>query len=242
MAPKETGGRFNARLNARRRRAYELTRHERTLWRDGLVRVAGIDEAGRGPLAGPVVAAAVVLPPGRAMLGVDDSKRLTSAERERAYRRIRACALDVGVGVVDQSRIDEINIYHATVEAMTLAVASLSDPPDHLLIDAMRLRAVSLSQTPIVGGDALSMSIAAASIIAKVTRDRLMVELDAQYPQWGFAAHKGYYTQQHRRALEEFGPSPIHRRSFLTWFRGGAAGATGQTRLPLTADGQGETG
>lgn len=206
------------RQKLRRRRAYALGRYERALRASGIVRVAGLDEAGRGPLAGPVVAAAVVLPAGRSPLGVDDSKKLTPAERERAYRRIVACALDVGVGVVDHLRIDEINIYHATLEAMTAAVASLAQPPEHLLIDALRLKAVPLPQTPIVGGDALSVSIAAASIVAKVTRDRLMLELDALYPQWGFAAHKGYYTPQHRRALQEFGPSPIHRRSFLTWF------------------------
>lgn len=221
--------------NERRRRAYALTRYERALWKAGVARVAGIDEAGRGPLAGPVVAAAVVLPPGRVMLGVDDSKRLTPSQRERAYRRIQACALDVGVGVVDQARIDEINIYQATIEAMTIALASLSTPPEHLLIDAMRLKAVALPQTPIVGGDALSVSIAAASIVAKVTRDRIMVELDARYPQWGFAAHKGYYTREHVVRLREHGPSPIHRRSFLKWLRPGGGDGV-QARLPLPTD------
>lgn len=201
-----------------------LLREERKLWRRGLRLVAGVDEAGRGPLAGPVVAAAVVIKPffrGRQTdrwLGIDDSKRLTARAREQCCDRIMSTALAVGIGVVDAATIDRINIYQATVTAMEQAVAQvagqLGQDPDYILTDAVPLSRLVTPQTALIGGDRLSLSIAAASIVAKVHRDRLMEELDALYPQYGFAKHKGYATKEHRHALQLYGPCPAHRRSF----------------------------
>lgn len=203
-----------------RRRFAGLLAYEAPLWEAGLHLVAGLDEAGRGPLAGPVCAAAVVLVPGTYLPGVDDSKKLTPEKREALYVQIKAQALAVGVGLMDHWRIDQINILQATYEAMRQALADLKSPtgvrlvPEHLLLDAVRLPGVALPQTPIVHGDALSASIAAASIIAKVTRDRLMVALDAEYPGYGFAEHKGYGCRTHWDALRRLGPSPVHRLTF----------------------------
>jgi ribonuclease HII len=180
----------------------------------GFERIAGVDEAGRGPLAGPVVAAAVIFRPGTLIDGVDDSKVLSASRREALAAEIRAAAVEVGVGVVSHEEIDRINILRATHLAMEQAVRLLPVVPDLLLIDGNSFRHESLKYVNIVDGDALCFSIAAASIIAKVERDRLMMEYDRQYPEYGFAAHKGYGTEQHRKAIAKYGLSPIHRRSF----------------------------
>lgn len=180
----------------------------------GFERIAGVDEAGRGPLAGPVVAAAVVFRPGTYIDGVDDSKILSASRREGLAAEIRAQAIECGLGIVSHEEIDRINILRATNLAMELAVRSLSATPDLLLIDGNSFRHDALKFVNIVDGDALCFSIAAASIIAKVERDRLMLEYDRQFPQYGFAAHKGYGTEQHRKAIAKYGLSPIHRKSF----------------------------
>jgi ribonuclease HII len=177
-------------------------------------RVAGIDEAGRGPLAGPVVAAAVVFPPEVWIQGVDDSKALTAARRERLFGIIMECSEDVGIGIVTHEEIDALNIYRATMKAMHDAVARLRLPPGHLLVDGPRFSHPLIPSTAVVGGDARCFSIAAASIVAKVTRDRLMAEYGRIYPEYGFARHKGYGTAAHMEAIREFGPCPIHRSSF----------------------------
>ena len=177
--------------------------------------ICGIDEAGRGPLAGPVVAAAVILPAGLVIPYVNDSKKLTEKRREALYPEILEKALSVGVGVVPAARIDEINILQATYEAMRQAIGQLSVRPDVLLNDAVRIPDVEIPQVPIIKGDAKSISIACASVIAKVTRDRMMKEYDAIYPEYGFAGHKGYGTAAHIAAIRQYGPSPIHRRTFL---------------------------
>lgn len=176
--------------------------------------IAGIDEAGRGPLAGPVVAAAVVLHPERPIDGVNDSKKLSEHRRDMLFKLITDNAVAIGVGLVDAPTIDLINILQATRKAMLDAVLSLSIVPDHLLIDGITTISTSLSQQTIKQGDSRSASIAAASIIAKVTRDRLMLEYDKQYPAYGFARHKGYGSAAHLAALKQFGPCPIHRLSF----------------------------
>ena len=177
--------------------------------------ICGIDEAGRGPLAGPVVAAAVILPAGLVIPYVNDSKKLTEKRREALYPEILEKALSVGVGVVPAARIDEINILQATYEAMRQAIGQLSVRPDVLLNDAVRIPDVEIPQVPIIKGDAKSISIACASVIAKVTRDRMMKEYDAIYPEYGFAGHKGYGTAAHIAAIRQYGPSPIHRRTFM---------------------------
>jgi ribonuclease HII len=194
-------------------------REEMTLYAEGYRHIAGLDEAGRGSWAGPVVAGAVILPLARPDLsqeldGVRDSKQLTPRQRERLYPIIESTALAVGVGIVPPEKIDELGIVPATRQAMSLAIAQLDSPPDFLLIDFINLPGLSIPQKSITSGDALSLSIAAASIVAKVSRDRLMVELDARYPGYGFARHKGYGTRQHREALFRLGPSPIHRLSY----------------------------
>jgi ribonuclease HII len=189
---------------------------EQALRYHGFVRIAGVDEVGRGALFGPVVAAAVILPVRTASLarmGLKDSKQLTREERERLDRRIRKLALAVAVAEVSAAEIDRVNIYQASRLAMRLAVEQLSLAPDHLLIDAMRIDH-PCAQTRLFYGDALSLSIAAASVVAKVHRDALCRELDAAYPHYGLAAHKGYATPQHRKALTEHGPCELHRRSF----------------------------
>jgi ribonuclease HII len=192
----------------------DLWAYEYRTARSGYQCIAGIDEAGRGPLAGPVVAAAVVLPADFADPHVIDSKKLTPARRDRAYGTIYGRALTVGIGIVDAGEIDRINILQASLQAMAIAVRNLSPQPDYLLVDGTFPVPVSLPQSPIPKGDALSISIAAASIIAKVTRDRLMDTYHLYYPHFGFARHKGYPTQGHRKAIRAFGCSPIHRRTF----------------------------
>lgn len=188
--------------------AYE--RHARLL---GATRIAGVDEVGRGALFGPVVAAAVILPEQIALTGLRDSKQLRPKDRERLAEQIEGCALALSIAAVDAATIDRVNIYQATRLAMLEAVSGLAPAPDHLLIDAMRLDH-PCPQTSIVYGDSLSLSIAAASVVAKVYRDRLMCELDAKYPEYGLAAHKGYGTARHRAALREHGATPLHRQSF----------------------------
>ena len=181
--------------------------------------ICGIDEAGRGPLAGPVVAAAVILPKDCEILYLNDSKQLSAKKRELLYDEIMEKAVSVGVGYATPQRIDEINILQATYEAMRQAVNKLSVCPDILLNDAVRIPGLSMQQVPIVKGDAKSVSIAAASIIAKVTRDRLMMEYDKAMPQYHFAANKGYGSAEHIEALAVYGASPMHRRSFITHFK-----------------------
>ncbi len=191
---------------------------EATLIQAGYARVAGVDEAGRGAWAGPVVAAAVVLPPAAVApllrAGVRDSKQLTPAQRDELYDAIRREAESVGVGIVPPAVIDDIGIVPATRQAMGDAIARLMPAPDHLLVDFLSLPAVPVPQRAIVHGDARCLSIAAASIVAKVTRDRLMLRLDAVYPGYGLAQHKGYGTPAHRQALNERGVCPAHRRTY----------------------------
>ena len=196
---------------------------ERVLWQRGLTAVAGVDEVGMGPLAGPVVAAAVILPPDLTCegglpvtfpQGVRDSKTLTLKARERLAVEVRNVAVGIGIGVVEVEEIDEINIYQAGMKAMRLALAKLSVTPEHVLIDGRSLKELSCPQTTFIKGDRDVYSIAAASIIAKVYRDTLMMRLDKQYPEYGFARHMGYGTPAHRDAIRRLGPSPVHRRSF----------------------------
>ena len=182
---------------------------------DGCSLICGVDEAGRGPLAGPVVAGAVILPKDCTILYLNDSKKLSEKRREELFLEIREKAVSYSVGIVGPERIDEINILQATYEAMRQAVSGLGVVPDLLLNDAVTIPELAIPQVPIIKGDAKSVSIAAASILAKVTRDHLMEEYDRQFPQYGFAKHKGYGTAAHVAALREFGPCPIHRRSFL---------------------------
>ena len=180
--------------------------------------VCGIDEAGRGPLAGPVVAGAVILPGDCEILFLNDSKKLSEKRREELFLEIQEKAVSFAVGVVGPERIDEINILQATYEAMRLAVSQLTNPPQVLLNDAVTIPGLDILQVPIIKGDAKSVSIAAGSIMAKVTRDHMMVEYDKLFPEYGFAKHKGYGTAAHIAALKEFGPCAIHRRSFIRNF------------------------
>lgn len=210
-------GLCEARLTERQKdqdRLIGMYSFERQVWAMGYRRVVGLDEAGRGPLAGPVVAGAVVLPREIYLPGLDDSKRVPEKRREELFELIREKALAVGVGMVNPEGIDEENILRASYLAMERAVEDLRTIPDYLLIDAIKLPSVSVPQTSIIGGDALSASIAVASIVAKVTRDRYMIEMDRLYPQYGFAANKGYGTPEHRQALVRYGPCPIHRLTF----------------------------
>ncbi|HTX21797.1 MAG TPA: ribonuclease HII [Candidatus Aquilonibacter sp.] len=195
---------------------------ERAFWQKKLTRVAGVDEAGRGPLAGPVVAAAAVLPArwGESGLpqeleGLNDSKQLTESQREKFFDFITSCGeIIFAVAQVDAPQIDEINILQATHRAMNAALAQLNLPPEHALVDGWPVKSLRVPQTAIVKGDARSYSIAAASVLAKVTRDRLMREFDRQFPNYGFAGHKGYGTAAHLAAIEKFGACPIHRKTF----------------------------
>lgn len=177
--------------------------------------ICGIDEVGRGPLAGPVVAGAVILPKDCDILYLNDSKQLSEKKREELYDVIMEKAVSTGLGFVSPERIDEINILQATYEAMREAIAKLSPRPDLLLNDAVTIPKVAIRQVPIIKGDAKSISIAAASIIAKVTRDRLMVQYDSVFPEYGFTSNKGYGAAAHIEALRKYGPTPIHRRSFI---------------------------
>lgn len=177
--------------------------------------ICGIDEVGRGPFAGPVVAAAVILPKDHPILYLNDSKKLTEKKRELLYDTIMEEAVATGIGMVSPERIDEINILQATYEAMRIAIGKLRVAPDLLLNDAVTIPEVDIKQVPIIKGDAKSVSIAAASIIAKVTRDRLMVQFDEEFPGYDFASNKGYGTKAHIEGLKELGPCPIHRMSFI---------------------------
>jgi ribonuclease HII len=188
-------------------------RYERAARAAGARVIAGVDEVGRGALFGPVVAAAVILPAGSRIRGLRDSKQLLAAERERLAKIVKRVALAIAIEEVDAETIDCVNIYQATRIAMTAAVVRLSPTPDHLLIDAMRLD-LPHAQTSIIYGDSLSISIAAASVVAKVYRDRRMCELDREYPEYGLRFHKGYSTPRHKEALLAHGPSPLHRKSF----------------------------
>ncbi|MEW5875090.1 MAG: ribonuclease HII [Candidatus Zixiibacteriota bacterium] len=200
-----------------RRQASEPDRwqYERQFWDAGLTYVAGVDEVGRGPLAGPVVAVAVVLPPTFDADGVSDSKLLSPLQRLDLYPRICDCAISWGVGLVEPTEIDRINILEATYEAMRQALGQLSMPAEAVLVDGkFRIPGLAIPQRAIIDGDALCVSIGCASILAKEIRDRLMEEFDSDYPEYGFARHKGYATPDHLEALARLGPTPIHRQSF----------------------------
>ena len=177
--------------------------------------ICGIDEVGRGPLAGPVVAGAVILKPDTEILYLNDSKKLSEKKREALYDEIMEKAAATGIGIVSPARIDEINILQATYEAMRMAVEDLGVRPDLLLNDAVTIPGITIPQVPIIKGDAKSISIAAASIVAKVTRDRLMVKYDGIYPEYGFASNKGYGSPMHIEAIKKYGLTPIHRKSFI---------------------------
>lgn len=200
-----------ARAAARTRR---LLRRERELWGAGVLRIAGVDEAGVGPLAGPVVAAAVIFEPEVRVAGVDDSKVLRPARREELALRIRETAIAWSVVAVEPDEIDRLNILRATLEAMRRAVDALAIRPDHVLVDARTIPGIDLPQEGIVKGDSHSHAIAAASILAKTDRDALMRGYDTEFPGYGFADHKGYPTEEHRHAIRRLGPCSIHRRSF----------------------------
>jgi len=219
-------------LEAERRRLEQLFALRSQLLARGIRSVAGVDEVGVGPLAGPVVAAAVVLPERVDLPGLDDSKKLSPAARERLDAAIRDQALCFGIGEVEPAEIDRVNIFHASLEAMRRAVSALVPEPDHLLVDARRIPGISTPQTAVVHGDALDGSIAAASIVAKVYRDTIMRRLEESHPGYGFARHKGYPTPDHISALRQLGPSTIHRRSFAPV----AAAAKGGTRSLATVE------
>ena len=195
-----------------RLRSDAMLHFERILWKAGVMHVAGVDEVGMGPLAGPVVAAAVVFPPDTEISGIDDSKALDEKSRRRLDQDIRSKA--AAIGIVEVEDIDRLNIYHAGLHAMQLAIANLSVVPQHVLVDSRTIPQVVQPQSSFDKGDGINFSIASASIVAKVYRDRMMTELDALHPGYGFASHKGYATQEHQNAIRELGPCPIHRRSF----------------------------
>lgn len=204
-----------ARLEKLRIHYKDMQRYEQAARLEGNLVIAGIDEAGRGPLAGPVVTCACILDPERPVYGVDDSKKLSPARRAQLYDEILEKCIGFSVGMMDAGMIDRINILNATKEAMRIAAAGLTLRPDLLLIDAVDLQGTGIAVLPIIRGDSLSVSIAAASIIAKVTRDRIMEAYDQEYPGYGFSRHKGYGTAEHYDALRKMGPCPIHRMTFL---------------------------
>jgi len=189
-------------------------KREKTLWAMGFQRIAGVDEAGVGPLAGPVVAAAVIFRQGEYLPDVNDSKKLTPARREKLAIGIREASLAWSVAMVHPEEIDRLNIYHASLEAMRRAVVGLKETPDQVLVDARTIPGIEISQEGIIKGDASCHIIGAASILAKTARDQLMAEMDIEYPGYGFAGHKGYPTEAHRDAIRKQGPCPIHRKSF----------------------------
>lgn len=203
------------RLKKQRERLAEMQQYENKLRSEGVTYIAGVDEVGRGPLAGPVVTAAVILPADFDLLGVDDSKKLTEKRREELFEQIKERAVCYRIGMADNHRIDEINILEATKEAMEQAIVGLDIKPEHILIDALTLKTVDIPQTGIIKGDAASVSIAAASILAKVTRDRMMVEYHEKYPYYAFDKNKGYGTKAHYAGLDGHGACPWHRMSFL---------------------------
>jgi ribonuclease HII len=201
-------------LRQERDRIEALKEYEKQYW-DQYDFIGGIDEVGRGPLAGPVVTACVILPKDCDILYINDSKKLSASKREELYEEIMDKAVSVGIGVSSEARIDEINILQATYEAMRQAIEESKVQPQVLLNDAVTIPGVSIQQVPIIKGDAKSITIGAASIIAKVTRDRMMVEYDSIYPEYHFASNKGYGSAEHIEALKKYGPCPIHRRSFI---------------------------
>ena len=222
MRVKKHGEFFMARIGCMTAAFRDRLSFERELWRQRLSIIAGVDEAGRGPLAGPVVAAAVIFPDNWLSLGIDrrlrhlnDSKQLTEIQRENFFFILTAHPeIRHAIAVVDEQTIDRINILQATHRAMNEALAQLQPPPEHVLVDGLLVQTLRFPQTALVGGDMRSYSIAAASVLAKVTRDRLMLQFDRQFPGYGFAEHKGYGTPRHFEAIGKLGPCPIHRRSF----------------------------
>lgn len=214
---RELAARIRLRYQANRsegQRLRHLLKYEAELWKEGFTLIAGVDESGIGPLAGPVVASAVILPRNYKLRLLDDSKRLDDPLRHQLAEQIKGDAITYAVGVAEVEEIDRLNIYHAGLLAMRRAVGSLSTEPNFILVDARRIPDCSTPQRGIIRGDQLSASIAAASVIAKTARDMMMVELDRKFPGYGFASHKGYSTPEHFRALHDLGASPIHRRSF----------------------------
>ena len=200
-------------------RLIELKKIDKEFFEKGVKYIAGIDEAGRGPLAGPVVVACVVLPENSMIEGVNDSKKVSEAKREKLYDIITHEAISYGVGIVYQDEIDEINILQATKKGVTEAIKQMKIKPNIIMVDALNgIDTMGIPYKSIIKGDAKCYSIAAASIIAKVTRDRIMREWDKVYPEYGFASHKGYGTAKHIAAIKEFGPCPIHRKTFITKF------------------------
>ncbi|WP_078413312.1 ribonuclease HII [Priestia abyssalis] len=204
---------FFAEQDKLKQQFYDMQKYEEALYNQGIEYVAGVDEVGRGPLAGPVVAAAVILPKGFYLPGVTDSKKLSESKREQFYEIIQNEAVSVGIGIVEAAIIDDINIYEATKKAMMTALTNLTITPEHVLIDAMTLP-IAIPQQSIIKGDAKSISIAASSIIAKVTRDRMMKELAEKHPAYGFEKHMGYGTKVHLEAIEKLGVLAEHRKTF----------------------------
>ena len=192
----------------------DLYQYEKELWKNGINLIAGMDEVGRGPLIGPVVTACVILPKDFVLEGLTDSKKLSEKKREEFYDYIMEHAISVGIGMMDEKVIDEVNIYEATKLAMYQADEKSKVKPEHVLIDAMKLDKLEMPSTSIIKGDAKSISIAAASVIAKVTRDRMMIELDKKYPMYGFKSHKGYPTKKHIEAIKEYGLIDGYRKTF----------------------------
>ena len=216
-AARDLAAKIRARRQANRaegQRLHRLLKFETELWEQGLERIAGVDEAGIGPMAGPVVAGAVVLPHDYKLHELDDSKKLSEATRERLAARIKADAVAWAVGIAEVEEIERLNVYHAGLLAMRRAVEGLAEKPGFILVDARTIPDCTIAQRRIVKGDSLSASIAAASIIAKTTRDAMMMEIDLRFPGYGFAAHKGYPTPEHFRTLRDLGASPVHRRSY----------------------------
>jgi len=200
-------------------RLKQLKDYEQKLYASGLKYIAGIDEAGRGPLAGPVVVGVAIMNPDSMIEGVNDSKKISETKREKLYEKITEEAIDWSVGIVDQREIDEINILNATKKALTIALSNLKVKPDRILVDALEhMDTLGIPYTSVIKGDAKIYSISAASILAKVTRDRIMKEYDEVYPEYGFAGHKGYGTAKHIQAIKEYGPRPLHRKIFIKNF------------------------
>jgi len=200
-------------------RLKQLKDYEQKLYASGLKYIAGIDEAGRGPLAGPVVVGIAIMKPDSMIEGINDSKKISETKREKLYEKITEEAIDWSVGIVDQREIDEINILNATKKALTMAISKLKVKPDRIMVDALEhIDTLGIPYTSVIKGDAKVYSISAASILAKVTRDRIMKEYDEVYPEYGFAGHKGYGTAKHIQAIKEYGPCQLHRKTFIKNF------------------------